>query len=264
MKNISFLLLFFATLSFTFNLNAQEQCGDIEQFEVGSNMNLIYLMSPGDMQGQRFVPECDTHILAITLSLHRVVQDDPDVVFLNIFQGDGLQSSLIRGSVLVSDSVFVEYNGLVPFGTPLEYQTIIFDEPVFVEGGVTHSFWITRITNGTVDQLWIPFSEGNTYQDGVRMVYNHTLGAITYAVDGSDMAFAIHTIDDLDICVTPGDLNLDGVVDVLDLLLFLLQFGEYIDSQTLTLASADFDEDGVVTTSDMLIFLSYFGSVCEE
>lgn len=262
MKNI--ISLFVSLLvSAGLSVNAQGLC-DIEQLQVGSNMNLIYLLSPGDMQGQRFVPECDTYIAGITLSLHRVVQGDPDYVFLNIFQGDGLQSVLLRGSVMIPDSVFIEYNGLIPFGLPLEYQTIIFDEPVFVEGGITHSFWITRLANGTVDQLWIPFSEGNAYEGGTRMVYNHTLNAITYPLDESDMAFTIHTTDNADLCLVAGDLNLDGVVDVLDLLSFLLQFGEYIDSNTLNLSSADFDGDGVVTTSDMLIFLSYFGSVCEE
>jgi hypothetical protein len=54
----------------------------------------------------------------------------------------------------------------------------------------------------------------------------------------------------------PADLNGSGVVDVVDLLLLLGDFGCTAN------CTADIDGDGITATSDMLAFLSAFSDIC--
>ena len=53
-----------------------------------------------------------------------------------------------------------------------------------------------------------------------------------------------------------GDFNLDGVVDVQDLLMLLADFG------CNGACIADMSGDGTTSTPDILLFLSVFGSIC--
>ena len=55
-----------------------------------------------------------------------------------------------------------------------------------------------------------------------------------------------------------GDLNVDGIIGIGDLLMMLGEFGCPED------CSHDMNNDGGVTTSDMLIMLSLFGTDCPE
>ncbi|MCB0762754.1 MAG: hypothetical protein KDC12_14605, partial [Flavobacteriales bacterium] len=57
-------------------------------------------------------------------------------------------------------------------------------------------------------------------------------------------------------CACPGDLNNDGMVDTLDLLLFLGAFG------CTGTCLGDMDNSGAVNTTDLLIFLGLFGTDC--
>ncbi|MDZ4824823.1 MAG: hypothetical protein SH856_15315 [Flavobacteriales bacterium] len=68
--------------------------------------------------------------------------------------------------------------------------------------------------------------------------------------------FCFNQLDKLLVCTV--DLNVDGSVNVTDLLLFTSQFGTAsfcIDS--------DFNNDGTVNVGDLLLFSSVFGAICE-
>jgi hypothetical protein len=54
----------------------------------------------------------------------------------------------------------------------------------------------------------------------------------------------------------PGDLSGDNIVNTVDLLLFLSNFG--CDGT----CSGDINNDDLVNTVDLLLFLSYFGNTC--
>ena len=55
----------------------------------------------------------------------------------------------------------------------------------------------------------------------------------------------------------PGELNCDGVIDQLDLQIFLTELGS-----TNPVTGADLDCDGVVSGADLLTFLSLYGTTC--
>ncbi|MDG2312126.1 MAG: hypothetical protein P8L64_07050, partial [Flavobacteriales bacterium] len=55
----------------------------------------------------------------------------------------------------------------------------------------------------------------------------------------------------------PEDLNGDGFISIVDLLLLLSEFG------CLSLCDADVNQDGSVAVDDILIILSVFGNTCE-
>ncbi|MFM9957950.1 MAG: hypothetical protein ACKVZJ_07725 [Phycisphaerales bacterium] len=58
----------------------------------------------------------------------------------------------------------------------------------------------------------------------------------------------------------PGDLNNDGGINVLDLTLFLAQFGTSVPNGT----GGDLNADGVVNVIDLTQFLSVFGQTCAD
>jgi len=80
--------------------------------------------------------------------------------------------------------------------------------------------------------------------------------------DGVDVWDNVSGMNRLGVVIEKGpepcssDINLDGIVGVDDLLLFLGNFG--CESSCIQ----DLDDDGVVTVSDLLVILGEFGSVC--
>ena len=125
------------------------------------------------------------------------------------------------------------------------------------------------LVNDTYDLFWsagddplVPVKNGNGFRSGSQDFLDHF--SLIVATDHPSRPVGLSYLDNISIEVlqqTPGDANLDGVVDFPDFLALSEHFGEGSRRDPRGWSQGDFDGDGEITFPDFLILSENFGAV---
>jgi hypothetical protein len=166
---------------------------------------------------------------------------------------DGANNVLASTTVFVEDGAFVlDLNFEIPAGVGYGLRSTTGDPQLWREGTSSVLSYpyalgnLASITNSTAGP------EFSYYY----FFYNWQVAPLPIACE-SERVSALATIGCEGCFGCPEDLNGDGFISIVDLLLLLSEFG------CLTLCDADVNQDGSVAVDDILIVLSVFGNTCE-
>ena len=166
---------------------------------------------------------------------------------------DGSNNVLASTTVFVEDGEFVlDLNFEVPVGVGYGLRSTTSDPQLWREGtGSVLSYPyalgnVASITNSTAGPQFSYY----------YFFYNWQVAPLPIACESVRIS-AHATIACADCLGCPEDLNGDGFISIVDLLLILSDFG------CLLLCESDINQDGSVAVDDLLIVLSVFGNTCE-
>ena len=166
---------------------------------------------------------------------------------------DGSNNVLASTTVFVEDGEFVlDLNFEVPVGVGYGLRSTSSDPQLWREGtGSVLSYPyalgnVASITNSTAGPQFSYY----------YFFYNWQVAPLPIACESVRIS-ALATIACADCLGCPEDLNGDGFISIVDLLLILSDFG------CLLLCESDINQDGSVAVDDLLIVLSVFGNTCE-
>jgi hypothetical protein len=166
---------------------------------------------------------------------------------------DASNNVLASTTVFVEDGAFVlDLNFEIPAGVGYGLRSTTGDPQLWREGTSSVLSYpyalgnLASITNSTAGP------EFSYYY----FFYNWQVAPLPIACE-SERVSALATIGCEGCFGCPEDLNGDGFISIVDLLLLLSEFG------CLSLCDADVNQDGSVAVDDILIILSVFGNTCE-
>ncbi len=166
---------------------------------------------------------------------------------------DGTNNVLASTTVFVEDGEFVlDLNFEIPAGLGYGLRSTTSDPQLWREGtdsGLSYPYalgTIGEITNSTAGPSL------NYYY----FFYNWQVSSLPISCESVRVS-ALATIACAGCFGCPADLNGDGFVSIVDLLLLLSDFGCLLSCET------DINQDGSVAVDDILIVLSVFGNTCE-
>lgn len=156
-----------------------------------------------------------------------------------------------HGAVLGSGRLEVRAGGRVTFDVGFSELTVpmlVADPAGRIDIGVGRLVVAAGLGESAVRQLLADGLNGGGW-DGARGVVSRAARqgrAIGYVVDGGQVTIAY---------AVPGDTNLDGVVDMIDIANLVTSFGVSGTSEV-TWSSGDFNYDGIVDQLDLSEFLA--------
>ena len=166
---------------------------------------------------------------------------------------DGFNNVLASTTVFVEDGEFVlNLNFEVPVGVGYGLRSMTSDPQLWREGTGSVLSYPYALGNGAS----ITNSTAGPQFSYYYFFYNWQVEPLPIACESVRIS-ALATIACADCLGCPEDLNSDGFISIVDLLLLLSDFG------CLSLCDSDINQDGSVAVDDILIVLSVFGNTCE-
>jgi hypothetical protein len=166
---------------------------------------------------------------------------------------DGANNVLASTTVFVEDGEFVlNLNFEVPVGDGYGLRSTSSDPQLWREGTdsvLSYPYILGNVASITNSTAGPEFSY-------YYFFYNWQVSPLPIACESLRIS-ALATIACADCLGCPEDLNSDGFISIVDLLLLLSDFG------CLSLCDSDINQDGSVAVDDILIVLSVFGDICE-
>ena len=166
---------------------------------------------------------------------------------------DGSNNVLASTTVFVEDGEFVlDLNFEVPVGIGYGLRSTTNDPQLWREGtgsALSYPYALgdmASITNSTAGPQFSYYS----------FFYNWQVSPLPVTCESVRVS-ALATIACPTCLGCPEDLNGDGFISIVDLLLILSDFG------CLSMCNSDINQDGSVAVDDLLIILSVFGNSCE-